>query len=179
MALAVLLNFLILGTWSTIQFLLGILSNFLAWVLAYEIGKRLGSKFTKATSEELRREDDVLLQATAFSQSVLVIILSLMSGEDTLRRQIIYFIIIVAVSFYALRAWAMIKDSSKYRYYSMIIFTFVGVNSVISLLTISIAHIPSDTVSWLVLIMAGALAIIVEQISRRRYGYKGIFLAVG
>jgi len=144
------------------------------------IGRKLSGKFIKATPDELHREDDVLLQATAFSQSVLVILLSQLSDEK-LRGLVLYFIVLVAITFYGLRAWAKIKDSQKYRYYSMILFAFVTVNSVLSLLKLSL-NIPDVYIidlSYVYLGIATALAIIVEHISRKRYGYKGTFFAMG
>jgi len=172
--------FCLVGFWLVVfQYLLEMAFIVLMIIFGSIIGRKLSGKFIKATPDELQREDDVLLQATAFSQSVLVILLSQLSDEK-LRGHVLYFIVLVAITFYGLRAWAKIKDSQKYRYYSMIMFAFVTVNSVLSLLKLSL-NLPDVYIidsSYVYLGIAISLAIIVEHISRKRYGCKGIFLVM-
>jgi len=181
LALIGLVVFCLVGFWVVVlKFLLEIAFTVSMLILGYFIGRKLSGKFKKATPDELHREDDVLLQATAFSQSVLVILLSQLSDEK-LRGYVLYFIILVAITFYGLRAWAKIKDSQKYRYYSMIVFALVTVNSVLSLLKLSLntPDVYIIDLSYAYYVSALALAIVVEHISRKRYGYKGGFLAIG
>jgi hypothetical protein len=143
------------------------------------IGRKLYEKIAKATQEELNREDDILLQATAFSHAVLVILLSQLSSER-LKGAILYLVVVVGVTFYALRAWAKIKNSQKYRYYSMIIFAFLTANAVLSLLKLSL-NLPDVYIFDLSYVYVGistTFAIIAEHISRKRYGYKGIVLVM-
>jgi hypothetical protein len=148
-------------------------------ILGAIIGRKLYGKIAKATQEELNKEDDILLQATAFSHAVLVILLSQLSSER-LKGTVLYLVVVVGVTFYALRAWAKIKNSQKYRYYSMIVFAFLTANAVLSLLKLSL-NLPDVYIfdlSYLYVGISTAFAIIAEHISRKRYGYKGIVLVM-
>ena len=72
----------------------------------------------------MQREDDVLLQAVAISQSILFFAVNL-AEENGSKLIISALIVIFAGSFYILRAYAKIKDSAKYRYYSMLALALV------------------------------------------------------
>lgn len=86
------------------------------------------SHIKKAGKRELNREDDVLLQATGFSQSVLFIYLNLIPPSEII--DVFKFLIpFTAIIFYALRGYAKIKNSNKYRYYSIRVFVFIIANS--------------------------------------------------
>jgi hypothetical protein len=181
LALVGLVIFCLVGFWLVVfKYLLEIAFIVSMNIFGFIIGRTLSGRFTKATLDELHREDDVLLQATAFSQSVLVILLSQLSSEK-LRGFVLYFIVLVAVTFYGLRAWAKIKDSQKYRYYSTVMFAFVAANSVLSFLKLSL-NLPDEYIvdlSYVYLGIALAFAIIVEHIARKRYGHKGMLFIMG
>jgi len=148
-------------------------------VLGQYIGIKVETKFAKATQEELNREDDVLLQATAFSQSVLIIIASQMLSENRLSITLLTLTIIVTVAFYTLRAWAKIKNSQKHRYYSMVAFALLSSNSAFSFIAL-VFKLPDTYIIDLPTIYLGvstALAIIAGKIARRRYGYRGRLLS--
>ncbi|MFX0209666.1 MAG: hypothetical protein ACFFDT_27040 [Candidatus Hodarchaeota archaeon] len=82
----------------------------------------------KADKGELRREDDVLLQATGFSQSVLFIYLNLVPPNEIV--DVFKFLVpFTAIVFYVLRGYAKIRNSNKYRYYSVRVFVFIIANS--------------------------------------------------
>lgn len=72
----------------------------------------------KADEDELEREDDILLQATGFSQSILFIYLTLLP-----RNEIIEFLKVLVAStafvFYIIRASAKLKKNNTLRYYSL------------------------------------------------------------
>lgn len=159
-----------------LKFSLGVIASFLMSIIGMIIGTKLGAKVTEAKPEELQREDDVLLQAVAFSQSLLFVLLSLTSSEQ--RQLLIYAIAIVTITFYTLRAWAKIKDSSKYRYYSMIAFAFVSSNTVISILDFYFNILRESILSSSAIYTCVALTsgIIAGKVFKKRYGYKGSLL---
>ena len=92
----------------------------------------------KADSNQLKREDDVLLQATGFTQATLFLYLNTLS--QTGFRDFRWFVLLVSAIFYTLRGYAKIQDSNKYRYYSIYALIFVVATSIISLLA---AGLPS------------------------------------
>jgi len=154
------------------------------FVLTTRISKRLSNRVTKATSEELQREDDVLLQGVAFSQTILFVAVNLTLEEQ--RSRIIFSTLIAAfaITFYALRAWAKIKDSSKYRYYSMVVFALICGSTVFSsLMTVSILmftplfETPFSPYEFLVYVIGSGVTTsimeIVATVFKKRYGYEG------
>jgi hypothetical protein len=74
--------------------------------------------FRQAEEEELKREDDILLQSTAFSQSILFIYLTLMEPTELILA-LKFFIPFFAFLFYTVRAYAKLKNSNQYRFLSM------------------------------------------------------------
>jgi hypothetical protein len=80
--------------------------------------------FKKASERELKAEDDILLQATAFSQATILIILNLIPSNDN-TNLFKWLVPVAAITFYGLRAWAKLKNSNKYRYRSMLVFAVV------------------------------------------------------
>lgn len=150
-----------------------VISSILA--IGFIIAEKLGDRVKKADPKEIRREDDVLLEAVAFSQSILFVLLSLMQREDRLREALLYLTVMTTLSFYILRAGAKIKDSPKYRYYSMIAFAFLSGNTVASILKLYF-NIPDELIVHMGIVyssIALSLARIAEKVFRIRYGYKG------
>jgi len=97
---------------------------FLLFALTSRKMQKRFSTNTKATAEELKREDDVLLQSTALSQSVFFIYLNLIPTSrliDVLK----WTVPTVAILFYTIRAYAKVTDSAKYRYYSIIVLVMI------------------------------------------------------
>jgi len=94
----------------------------------------VSKKVRKADADELRREDDVLLQAVAFSQSLLFFFVNLTLEEQENRLTLSVLIAGFASAFYILRAWAKIKDNPKFRYYSMYVLSLVLGNTVVVIL---------------------------------------------
>jgi len=138
------------------------------------LGMELGDRIKKADADEIKREDDVLLEAVAFSQSVLFVLLSVMQSEDKLREALLYGTVTTTLAFYTLRAWAKIKDSPKYRYYSMIAFSFLSGNTITSALKLYF-NIPDEFLLDMGLIYsstAASLAYFAGKVFRKRYGHK-------
>jgi hypothetical protein len=80
--------------------------------------------FKKASERELKAEDDILLQATAFSQAAVWIYLTLIPEDE----KTFFFKLLVpsvAILFYCLRAIGKLKDNNKFRHYSMFVLSFV------------------------------------------------------
>lgn len=153
--------------------------EFIAFVSIFGFGTfiaiKLGDRIKEADPKEIRKEDDVLLESVAFSQSILFVLLSLMQSEDRLREVLLFGTVMTTIAFYTLRAWAKIKDSPKYRYYSMIAFAFLSGNAVTSILKLYF-NIPDEFIIDMGIIYSAislSLARIAEKVFKKRYGYKG------
>jgi len=160
-------------------FLITLLFNF-----AIIRSKKVGTP--KASKKELQMEDDVLLQAVAFSQSILFLIVSLTMKEEILRLVLSVLIAASAVIFYSLRAWAKIKNSVKYRYYSMVVLALIIANNVLGLLGAITSHFMHDlSLAFPSLTPFGSFVILsviyastielfvtyVKSVFKKRYGY--------
>jgi len=162
-------------TFHILQLFLTVIGGFSILIVGSIIGTKLSAKITEAKPEEIQREDDVFLEAVAFSQSILFVLLSLMQSEDRLREALLYLTVMTTLVFYTLRAWAKIKDSPKYRYRSMIAFAFLSGNAVTSILKLYF-NIPDEFIVNMGIIystIAVSLSLIAEKVFKKRYGYKG------
>lgn len=164
-----------------ITFTIGV---FVALFLGFLIGEILdktanilGQKTKQASSEELKREDDVLLQAVALSQSVFFIYLNLIEVTDI----VITFKIVVpifAVLFYVLRAWGKIKDNAKYRYHSIWVFYLIVLVAIMWVATeVTTRVVGKDNATLIVVgIFLGTSTLglyhCIEAIFKKRYGYQ-------
>jgi len=90
-------------------------------------------KTHKAKPEEIQREDDVLLQSVAFSQSILFVMVNLLSIDIPSKLFLAVLVAVCAATCYVLRALGKIKDNARYRFYSMLALCFVISNTVILL----------------------------------------------
>ena len=103
------------------------------FVTGFILGKFFAKHpFKHANEDELKMEDDVLLQATAFSQSALWIYLNMVSQNEyiTVLKVIVP---TIAILFYFMRAFAKIKNNTLWRYRSI-----YALSSVISVTFISV-----------------------------------------
>ena len=135
------------------------------------IGKKLNSRITKADEEEVKREDDVLLEAVGFSHSVLLLIVNLFLIEQSAIFSIL--IITSSVGFYSLRGWAKIKNSQKLRYLSMY-FLSVAISNVLTI-PFFFSFMSSYITDYFIFVYVGifsALSFIIECVFKRRYGLK-------
>ena len=79
-----------------------------------------------ASDDELLREDEVLMEATAFLQGIIFIYLNLIpSDTDSLATTFRWSVPVFGVLFYLLRAYARIRLSGKFRYYSIYVFSLM------------------------------------------------------
>ena len=162
----------------TLGFLFGAFIGYLILVASERTAKSLGERTRKASAEELEKEDDVLLQAVAFSQSVLFIYLNLIEGSDVVTAFKII-VPIFAVLFYVLRAWGKITHNAKYRYWSIWLLFFVFMNTILAftygLITTAMKFEKTDVrVFFLSFVYAGILVgsmRFIEEVFKKRYGY--------
>ncbi len=113
-----------LGYVAEVGLMLSALPFFYLFALTSRKMRKRFSTNTKATTEELKREDDVLLQSTALSQSVFFIYLNLIPTSrliDILK----WTVPTVAILFYTIRAYAKVKDNARYRYYSVFVLVLI------------------------------------------------------
>jgi cbb3-type cytochrome oxidase subunit 3 len=88
------------------------------WFIVYRFfGK---TSFQRATETELREEDDIFLQAIAFSQAALWIVLNLTPSNETIYL-FKWAVPVIAISSYSIRAYAKLKNRNEWRYYSILI----------------------------------------------------------
>ncbi|MCW4007525.1 MAG: hypothetical protein NWF09_02365 [Candidatus Bathyarchaeota archaeon] len=92
--------------------------------LGEKVAKHYHIEIAKASDDELRREDDVLLQSVTFSAAIVFYVNFLV--EDYVSKIVLsVFIVALAILFYLLRAWGKIKENLKYRHRSMILLAFL------------------------------------------------------
>ena len=124
--------------WSTFYFMLAFTLVFVVPMSVSAILLRFikRQQIKKAEEKELHREDDILLQATAFSQSALWIYLNLLPAN--LFVGVMKWIIpAIAITFYSMRAYAKLKESNKWRYRSIYALSYV-VSASVFVLVISL-----------------------------------------
>jgi len=90
-----------------------------------KIVHKYGITFEKAKTEELEKEDDVLLEGVGFASSILFFYLSFFSPEIPESFLLSLGLVLFTIPFYLLRAFAKIRNSPKLRYYSMCVFFFL------------------------------------------------------
>jgi hypothetical protein len=91
--------------------------------------------FSKAEEKELKAEDDILLQGTAFSQAALWIYLNIVP-DSAVTAAMKVLVPSGALLFYSMRAYAKLKDSSLWRYRSLYVLSFVVVLSIVAVVGI-------------------------------------------
>lgn len=138
-------------------------------------------RVSRASPSELQREDDVLLQAVAFSQSLLLFLVNLTFKDDQIRFFLSGSIAVFAVAFYVLRAWGKIKENSKYRYYSMYVLAIVCGNTVYAIgasvigqfmLLTTMPFFPHLLLLFtLFSVIAKSLRDLIKEVFKKRYGY--------
>jgi hypothetical protein len=74
--------------------------------------------FNQAEEVEIKREDDILLQATAFSQSALWIYLNIVPSNYFFS-VMKWFVPSIAIMFYVMRAYGKLKNSNIWRFRSI------------------------------------------------------------
>ena len=93
--------------------------------------------FSTASDDEIRREDDVLLQGAAFSSAILFFYVNTLPEEfKALKVPFSLLIVFSIVPFYCFRAYAKIKGSPEYRILSSFVFVYLASNYVFQLLAL-------------------------------------------
>jgi len=150
-----------------IQLVIGLSIGFVGLV----IGEKLRLRVTKADDAEIKREDDVLLQAVGFSQSVLLIMVNFFLVEQSVLFSIL--IITSSVGFYSLRAWAKIKNSQVFRYFSLFFLAMATSNTLI--FPFLSLFMSLDLMDYYFAVYMGLLLAstsIVRSVFTKRYGLK-------
>ncbi|MBN1357566.1 hypothetical protein JW988_02245 [Candidatus Bathyarchaeota archaeon] len=88
--------------------------------LGAKIAEHYKIQILKAKADELRREDDVLLQSVTFSAAIVFFYVNFLVEDYLPKLALSIFIVLFASVFYALRAWGKIKESPKYRHLSIL-----------------------------------------------------------
>lgn len=138
---AIIESIVILGLWHQVfgaVIWIGVIfgGGVIALIVSFRLGERLVEKIKKADADEQRREDEVLLQAVAFSQSVSFFMTTLLL-DGIFRLVIGAMTASFAVAFYIVRAWAKVKDSPLHRYISMLILSFVGASTLMAIFSVA------------------------------------------
>jgi hypothetical protein len=110
----------------------------IAIIVRVRLDERFVEKIRKLDADEQKREDEVLLQAVAFSQSVSFFMTTLLL-DGSPRLIIGAMTASFAVVFYIVRAWAKVKDSPLHRYISMLILSFVGASTLMAIFSVAAA----------------------------------------
>lgn len=145
-----------------------------------KIAKHYSIKIVKAPDEELRREDDVLLQSVTFSAAIVFFYVNFLVDDYVSKIILSFFIVIFAISFYGLRAWGKIKQSPKYRHWSMMLLALLlGAYFAAFIMTITQYSFNVDrtkpmfsVIFGIVVAMFLSLIALFEGVFSKRYGYK-------
>jgi hypothetical protein len=119
--------------------ILALQSGYLTWLVGFALGSLLAlfiglftstkkmkkifeprlNKLLQSNCDELLREDDILLQSTVYSQTILFVVVSLLSNDVVTLAgiDIKIMIIVIAIGFFTIRSLAKLKDSNKLRRY--------------------------------------------------------------
>lgn len=132
---------------------------------------KLNPRVTRADEEEVKREDDVLLEAVGFSQSVLLVLVNLFFTEQSAIFNIL--IITSGVGFYSLRGWAKIRNSQKFRYLSMF-FLAIAITNILTIPFV-FSFLSIGIMDYFIFVYIGifsAFYLIIACIFEKRYGLK-------
>lgn len=99
---------------------------------------KMHEKFANVTIDELRREDEILLQGTGILQALILFYVNLVQkiAESYILNALIIF---SGIIFYVIRAHAKLKDSNKSRYNSiLVLFVLAYIDLIIIMLILNI-----------------------------------------
>lgn len=138
----------------------------------------------EADAEEIKREDDVLLQGTPFVSAILLFYLNIIVSDTNSKIILADAIVFLTVSFYVVRAYAKIKSSPIHRLFSAVLLVWLAGSFVFLFLVAFFPYIfPTIlTLPPLVFVLFGiGLAIIPILLTalgvaylRQRYGVKTV-----
>lgn len=130
------IQILVASDFTSIWLFYGAFASIITAVLGHIAEK--GKNKPPPSQDEIFREDDVLLQAAGFSQAALFIALSFMQLSPELA-YLRWMILAFAIPFYILRAYAKIKNNSKYRYYSMYLALLILITTISAIFVMAFA----------------------------------------
>jgi len=102
-----------------------ILSSIILWTeVCPFLARRIESRFhfTKADDEEIRKEDDVLLQGATFISAILFFYVNTLLSDRYSKIILGLAFSLLTGSFYIFRAYAKIKSRADYRFFSAFLF---------------------------------------------------------
>jgi hypothetical protein len=150
------------------------------YFVSYFIAKKIEPKIKVAKKPELKREDDILLQAVGFSQSTLIILLNVIMEAGEEKTSLTILIAIIAIAFYSVRAWAKLKNNTKFRYHSMVILGFVIGFSISAIIAFLVELFVNDETIFFAVSssLTMNLVTIIAIIFRKRYGLEGLLFPI-
>lgn len=101
-----------------------ILEGLLCLFLVSKIAKRVN--FVKALPEEIKREDDVLLQGTPFLSAILFFYVNLLFSNIAIKLTLGISIVLFTGTFYVSRALGKVKSNPSFRFESMYFLFFLA-----------------------------------------------------
>jgi hypothetical protein len=104
-------------------------------IIVFEIAKKF--QFSKASSQEIKREDDVLLQGAPFISAILFFYLNVLFSVTALKIALGLAIVSCTSIFYVARAIAKIKCNKKFRFYSMYSLIFLSTSFIYEIVLIA------------------------------------------
>lgn len=104
------------------------LEGFACFLAVIKLSNRF--KIIKAPPDEIRREDDVLLQGTPFLSAILFFYLTTITSDIKAKVILGLSIVLFTGTFYVLRAVAKIKSLPKYRFVSMFFLVYLGTSAI-------------------------------------------------
>lgn len=119
--------------------------------------------FLKAPPEEIKREDDVLLQGTPFISAILFFYVNMLMPDGNNKLIIAFAIAVSTGTFYVLRARAKIKSDAKYRFWSVYFLIFLCASFIYEIIAITYplyAHFLLTTPVLFQILLVSSLAII-------------------
>jgi hypothetical protein len=128
------------------------------------ISGRISQYIRIAENEELKREDTICLQATAFFQTGLFVYLSLMPDLPD-QNQLKVIILLSSIVFYISRAFAYIRDDRRLRFWSLVLLdVLVSIDTLVILL---IKNVQPFTLYLVPYILCCILSLIVLSMKHR------------
>lgn len=167
-----------------IGIVIGLTLYFLIYLGLRKLGNKIAKHYhiviVKAPDDELRREDDILLQSVTFSAAIVFFYANFLVENQASRISLSIAIIILAIAFYLVRAWAKLKESPTYRFWSMMLLAVLLGSYIATFFSNFVQHSfglgGTDPIyaiiSTMVLAIPLYLITLFRSVFSKRYGYK-------
>jgi hypothetical protein len=154
--------------------------NFGLLFLGERIAKRYNITIKKAGKQELRREDDILLQSVPFLSAIVFFYVNFLIEDLRFKTVLSLFIVVSAICFYLLRVWGKLKESPRHRFFSMILLAILLGSFIASFFSTPLYYFFNANESTLTfleisLIFGGvplSFISLFERVFSKRYGYE-------